>query len=289
MLLLIVGSTLVLILYGCYCSYFLERNFFGQEVSVPTNPIFVIAIPIVLSVLLLAFFYLFNQLYYFFILLYMSLCFFAVSFAVSPPIFLAVKEKKWRLSMAAALGLLIVILWFIQPESIFISNFIAASLCITAVAMIRIPSLRIASLLFFGLFVYDVFWVFFSKPGFGENVMTSVATRVNLPLLLMFPIDEFDFAILGLGDVALPGVLIKYALRHGYTYLIVSCFAYALGITMAFEISSIFEAAQPALLYLVPSLLASVMGLGWYRGELKELWTGPPQNTVVSVADDSPA
>lgn len=37
-----------------------------------------------------------------------------------------------------------------------------------------------------GLFVYDVFWVF------ATDVMTTVATGINAPILLQFPQDLFQ-------------------------------------------------------------------------------------------------
>ena len=88
------------------------------------------------------------------------------------------------------------------------------------------------------LFVYDVFWVFLSPRFFGESVMVSVATKqstspiqtladslhialpaafalhLDLPVKLLVPRSLFthshhptdDFLLLGLGDIALPGV-----------------------------------------------------------------------------------
>lgn len=58
-----------------------------------------------------------------------------------------------------------------------------------------------------GLFVYDVFWVF------ATEVMTTVATSIKAPILLMFPQDLLDVgfaaaqkhAMLGLGDIVIPG------------------------------------------------------------------------------------
>ena len=41
-----------------------------------------------------------------------------------------------------------------------------------------------------GLFVYDVFWVFCT------DVMTTVATNINAPILLQFPQDIFRNGIL---------------------------------------------------------------------------------------------
>jgi len=36
---------------------------------------------------------------------------------------------------------------------------------------LRIPSLKIAMVILILFFLYDIFWVFLSKPIFGSNVM----------------------------------------------------------------------------------------------------------------------
>lgn len=41
----------------------------------------------------------------------------------------------------------------------------------------RLPSLKVSTLLLTGLLIYDVFWVFFSSYIFSTNVMVKVATR----------------------------------------------------------------------------------------------------------------
>lgn len=76
-----------------------------------------------------------------------------------------------------------------------------------------------------GMLVYDVTWVF-ASPSFsgGENVMLSVATSEVLtgPTRLLFPkvpgsmgeASFFPFSLLGLGDIAIPGLLCCLALRY---------------------------------------------------------------------------
>ena len=50
-------------------------------------------------------------------------------------------------------------------------------LCVAFIAFVRLPSLKVSTLLLSGLLLYDVFWVFFSKYFFNANVMVRVATR----------------------------------------------------------------------------------------------------------------
>ncbi|PNX91774.1 signal peptide peptidase-like protein, partial [Trifolium pratense] len=52
-----------------------------------------------------------------------------------------------------------------------------------------------------GLFVYDIFWVFFTP------VMVSVAKSFDAPIKLLFPTADLKrpFSMLGLGDIVIPG------------------------------------------------------------------------------------
>jgi len=112
-------------------------------------------------------------------------------------------------------------------------------LCVAFIAFVRLPSLKVSTLLLTGLLVYDVFWVFFSSYIFSANVMVKVATRpadnpvgvmakkfhfasgmardapkLSLPGKLVFPSmhNAGHFSMLGLGDI-----VIKY-----FTTLIIS-------------------------------------------------------------------
>ena len=71
------------------------------------------------------------------------------------------------------------------------------------------------TLLLSALFVYDIYFVFFTP------LMVTVATQLDIPAKLMFPRPSrpFEnpskqaFTMLGLGDVVLPGMMIGFALR----------------------------------------------------------------------------
>ena len=54
---------------------------------------------------------------------------------------------------------------------------IATGLCISFIALVRLPNLKVSALLLLGLVIYDVFWVYFSHYIFTTNVMVRVATR----------------------------------------------------------------------------------------------------------------
>ena len=59
----------------------------------------------------------------------------------------------------------------------FFNNVIGVAITICALSVMRIQSLKVITILFVLLFAYDIFWVFFSKPLFSENVMVAVAQQ----------------------------------------------------------------------------------------------------------------
>ena len=114
-------------------------------------------------------------------------------------------------------------------------------LCVAFIAFVRLPSLKVSTLLLSGLLLYDVFWVFFSQYVFSANVMVRVATRpadnpvgavarklhlgghmarnaprLSLPGKLVFPSthNSGHFSMLGLGDIVMPGLLLCFVMRY---------------------------------------------------------------------------
>lgn len=127
----------------------------------------------------------------------------------------------------------------IQSNTIFFSLAMGMGLCVAFIAFVRLPSLKVSTLLLTGLLLYDVFWVFFSSYIFNTNVMVKVATRpadnpvgmvarkfnlgmakeapkLNLPGKLVFPSihNNGHFSMLGLGDIVMPGLLLCFVLRY---------------------------------------------------------------------------
>jgi Signal peptide peptidase len=124
-----------------------------------------------------------------------------------------------------------------------------------------------------------------------------------LPMLLAIP-KLFDYvggsSLLGLGDIVLPGLLLSFAARldaakcllgvmgggrgfcrGGYYGPLVV--AYAVGLAMANTAVYVMNMGQPALLYLVPCCLGTLVFMGWRRQELQQLWDGP---NVLRSADE---
>lgn len=142
------------------------------------------------------------------------------------------------------------------------SNLFGISLCIQGIAVFSLGTYKNGAILLLGLFVYDIFWVF------GTEVMVSVAKNIDLPIKLLFPRNIFasvyEFSMLGLGDIIIPGwfvaMLLRFDKKHQTPLFVTNFVAYVLGLVATIFVMHTFKAAQPALLYLVPFCLgASVL------------------------------
>ncbi|KAM9944536.1 hypothetical protein ACTFIT_009244 [Dictyostelium discoideum] len=119
--------------------------------------------------------------------------------------------------------------------------------------------------------------------------MVTVAKSFDAPIKLLFPKDIFadvyQFSMLGLGDIVLPGIFIALLLRFDRhihqesrskgpmkkTYFNSTLIAYALGLFTTIFVMHTFKAAQPALLYLVPFCVGSSMIVSAIKGQFKKL------------------
>ncbi|PSS32382.1 Signal peptide peptidase-like [Actinidia chinensis var. chinensis] len=217
--------------------------------------------------------------------------------------------------------------WLVSGHWI-LNNLLGISLCIAFVSHVRLPNIKVCAILLGCLFVYDIFWVFYSERFFGANVMVSVATqqtsnpvhtvanslslpgldlitkKLELPVKIVFPRNLFgggvpagsaaDYMMLGLGDMAIPSMLLALVLcfdhrksrdsvnpmelasSKGQKYIWYAISGYAIGLVTALSAGILTHSPQPALLYLVPSTLGPIIVVSWMRKELTELWEGTP-------------
>ncbi|KAF2499404.1 hypothetical protein BU16DRAFT_614839 [Lophium mytilinum] len=223
----------------------------------------------------------------------------------------------------------------------YLTNLMGFGFSYGALQLMSPTTFATGSLILGALFVYDIYFVFFTP------MMVTVATSLDVPIKLMFPRPSSpsadpairSHAMLGLGDVVLPGIMIGLALRYDLylfylrkqtqpapaldlgdgvkptvvkekyfslsgrwsehfwthtwtgrplfsfllasqqphftfpkTYFNASLVGYVVGMLTTLGVMQIYGHAQPALLYLVPGVLASLWGTALVRGELKEMW-----------------
>jgi minor histocompatibility antigen H13 len=187
----------------------------------------------------------------------------------------------------------IVIYVYLTTKHWALNNILGICFCIQGIERFSLGTYKIAAILLVGLFFYDIFWVF------GTEVMVSVAKSLDGPIKILFPRSlernsegKLDLSLLGLGDIVIPGFFLALLLRfdahnaqvpkHTPTdyhadfakpYFYSCLLAYVAGLGMTLFVMIRFNAAQPALLYLVPACLGSSWICAVVRGELKELFS----------------
>ena len=118
-------------------------------------------------------------------------------------------------------GIVVVASWFVF-KSWFLVDFMAFSLAITSITSVRLPNLKISTILLSLFFFYDIFWVFLSSFIFKKNVMVTVALQAvspSLPLPILLIIPRFfssNSGLLGLGDIILPSFFLSFLLRYDF-------------------------------------------------------------------------
>ena len=149
------------------------------------------------------------------------------------------------------------------------NNFLGFALCLLSVRSVPLRSFRVGGALLTGLFLYDVYFVF------GTDIMMTVATKIDAPVKLLAPNppgSASPAAILGLGDLAIPGLMVAFLARRGDALADggwarkLACGAYAGGLAAAFLANEVVRKGQPALLYLVPAVLGSALVAAYVEG-----------------------
>ncbi|XP_072918196.1 minor histocompatibility antigen H13 isoform X2 [Hemitrygon akajei] len=169
--------------------------------------------------------------------------------------------------------------WYLLKKHWIANNLFGLAFALNGVELLHLNNVSTGCILLGGLFIYDVFWVF------GTNVMVTVAKSFEAPIKLLFPQDLLEkglaannFAMLGLGDIVIPGIFIALLLRfdvslkkNSRTYFYTSFLAYVFGLGLTIYIMHTFKHAQPALLYLVPACIGFPVIVAVVKGELTDM------------------
>uniref|UniRef100_A0A1A8R049 Histocompatibility (Minor) 13 n=1 Tax=Nothobranchius pienaari TaxID=704102 RepID=A0A1A8R049_9TELE len=170
--------------------------------------------------------------------------------------------------------------WYLLKKHWIANNLFGLAFALNGVELLHLNNVSTGCILLGGLFIYDVFWVF------GTNVMVTVAKSFEAPIKLVFPQDLLEkglgasnFAMLGLGDIVIPGIFIALLLRfdvslkkNSRTYFYSSFLAYIFGLGLTIFVMHTFKHAQPALLYLVPACVGFPVFVALLKGELTEMF-----------------
>jgi len=211
------------------------------------------------------------------------------------------KEEILKLSfskihIALAVLAIVVTVAYSLTKNWILSNLLGLAFSITTIPLLKLDSFKTGILLLSALFFYDIFWVFFTP------VMVSVAKNFDAPIKMLFPRNIFawikagvlttkglEFSMLGLGDIAIPGVYVALCARFDHFHAVkknggkpikkfpmpyfTTCFiSYILGLVTTMGVMHFFKHAQPALLYLSPACIISSLICAAVRGEIKDLF-----------------
>ncbi|KAG6467303.1 hypothetical protein ZIOFF_074860 [Zingiber officinale] len=163
--------------------------------------------------------------------------------------------------------------WYALKKHWLANNILGIAFCIQGIEMLSLGSFKTGAILLVGLFFYDIFWVFFTP------VMVSVAKSFDAPIKLLFPTSDAarPFSMLGLGDIVIPGIFVALALRFDVSrgkqaqYFSSAFLGYTVGLVVTIIIMNWFQAAQPALLYIVPGVIGFLAAHCLWNGEVKPL------------------
>ncbi|KAG2440716.1 hypothetical protein HXX76_003573 [Chlamydomonas incerta] len=172
-------------------------------------------------------------------------------------------------------------IWYYVRKHWFANNVLGLAFCLEGIEHLSLGSVHVGIILLVGLFFYDIFWVFFTP------VMVSVAKNFDGPIKLLFPrggtAEELaggkrPFAMLGLGDIVIPGIFVALILRYDVQrnfrskYFRSAFGGYVAGLIATIVVMNVFKAAQPALLYIVPGVLGATLGHAWLAREFKSVF-----------------
>ncbi|CAG8457593.1 10707_t:CDS:2 [Paraglomus brasilianum] len=193
--------------------------------------------------------------------------------------------------LGVAVGSVVLTIYYVLTKNWIASNILGLSFAFNGIQMLSLDSFKTGMTLLSGLFIYDIFWVF------GTEVMVTVAKSFDAPVKVLWPkylfglgsdatAEATQFTMLGLGDIVIPGIFVALCLRLDHTLYLKenpnahrhskyptlyfkSCLAsYIVGLITTIVVMHTFKAAQPALLYLSPACILSVLLTGLVKGQL---------------------
>lgn len=178
-------------------------------------------------------------------------------------------------------GSAVIGVWYFLKKHWVANNLFGLAFAVNGIELLHLNKVVTGCILLGGLFFYDIFWVF------GTNVMVTVAKSFEAPIKLVFPQDLLEnglaaqnMAMLGLGDIVIPGIFVALLLRYDHSlkrnsnfYFYTTFIAYILGLCGTIVVMHVFKHAQPALLYLVPACLGAPILMALIRGDIKSMFS----------------
>jgi len=302
------------ILYGCYQSV-------AFVVTIPDDKVLednsikmktAIFLPVFGSIMLVALFFFLDWLIYLLEAFVTISGFSSTSFVVYSLIYKTVAKRGWERSksfrwigdvtvsgvISMCVSAVIVVTWLVTRHW-FPTDILAVCIAGTAIAFVRLPSLRVAFVIMTLFLLYDVFWVYISQYIFKKNVMVTVAQKVvapSLPMLIGLPrVLDGGISMLGVGDMVLPGLFLSFLYRFDRHcelpfkngFFLKAWIGYLVGIIGTLFAVVLMNRGQPALLFLVPCTLLPTIAFAHLSGRLGQMWVGPPTSFTLENSDSN--
>jgi len=194
--------------------------------------------------------------------------------------------------------------WYCFTKHWLANNALGLAFSLQGIEHLSLGSTQVGGLLLCGLFVYDIFWVFCTPVMVTVAKSFDAPIKLLFPRIVDAVAAAADavvdavpaagvegvapakpgrpFNMLGLGDIVVPGIFIALMLRMDVArakaappavpprarYFRTVMGGYVLGLGTTIAVMNIFNAAQPALLYIVPAVLGAVAARAAVAGEL---------------------
>lgn len=292
------------------------REATGDETPTLSPAQSIALIPLFAAIMIIFLFFFIDRIGSVLILLAASIAVVSVPYTFHPLVARCLTGRAKRVFLCS-LAIVIVLLWLLSG-SLVLNNAIAISMAILITSFVRVDSLKMLTILMMGLVVYDVVFVFVSPYMFsGRNVMLDVATAeprnpldivaealnfgegavksLSFPGKLVLPLGGSDsLCVLGLGDVLIPAIFCSFLQRadsasrlrfsHRTKYYFLSLPVVFSSVLLSYLFNVLYETAQPALLYIVPALLATTLTYAHAASDLAWLWCGDVDS--VQPSDD---
>jgi hypothetical protein len=231
-------------------------------------------------------------------------------------------KYDWATFLGIGCSIWLSLTWYLCKNSSWawiLQDLMGVAVCVVFLSAVRIPNLKVATILLSLAFFYDVFFVYLSPLIFDKSIMLKVVSGNTptisdenfcekypsddlcqsevLPMLLVMPTFSSYLSsesMLGLGDIVLPGLLLAWAARYDVRrygtlqseraqrgYFTMCLIGYGFGLILANIAVSYFNSGQPALFYIVPLILIPTLYRSFRSETLRGLWEKlPPMNTV---------
>ncbi|KAI2468172.1 signal peptide peptidase-domain-containing protein [Annulohypoxylon bovei var. microspora] len=99
---------------------------------------------------------------------------------------------------------------YYKTDSTILSNIMGYAFSYAGIILMSPTTFTTGTAVLFGLFFYDIYMVFFTP------YMVTVATKLDVPIKIVFEGGPGKASMLGLGDIVLPGIFVGLCLRFDH-------------------------------------------------------------------------